>query len=43
MSAITVAALQLPLASPDEAANIAAVAALVEEAAAKGAQLILPP
>ncbi|MCR9179296.1 MAG: N-carbamoylputrescine amidase [Erythrobacteraceae bacterium] len=43
MTAITVAALQLPLASPDEAANIAAVAALVEEAAARGAQLILPP
>jgi N-carbamoylputrescine amidase len=43
MTAITVAALQLPLSAPDEAANIAAVAALVEEAAAKGAQLILPP
>ena len=43
MSAITVAALQLPLGSSDEAANIAAVAALVEEAAARGAQLILPP
>jgi N-carbamoylputrescine amidase len=43
MTAITVAALQLPLGSEDEAANIAAVAALVEEAAAKGAQLILPP
>jgi len=43
MTAITVAALQLPLGSDDEAANIAAVAALVEEAAAKGAQLILPP
>ncbi|MCZ8370877.1 MAG: N-carbamoylputrescine amidase [Porphyrobacter sp.] len=43
MTAITVAALQLPLGSSDEAANIAAVAALVEEAAAKGAQLILPP
>lgn len=43
MTAITVAALQLALNSPDEAANIAAVAALVEEAAAKGAQLILPP
>jgi len=43
MTAITVAALQLALASPDEAANIAAVSALVEEAAAKGAQLILPP
>ena len=43
MTAITVAALQLPLGSDDEAANIAAVAALVEEAAASGAQLILPP
>ena len=43
MTSITVAALQLPLGSADEAANIAAVAALVEEAAAKGAQLILPP
>ncbi len=43
MTAITLAALQLPLGSSDEAANIAAVAALVEEAAAQGAQLILPP
>jgi N-carbamoylputrescine amidase len=43
MTAITVAALQLPLGSSDEAANIVAVAALVEEAAARGAQLILPP
>ena len=43
MTAITVAALQLALGSDDEAANIAAVAALVEDAAAKGAQLILPP
>jgi N-carbamoylputrescine amidase len=43
MTAITVAALQLPLGSDDEAANIAAVVALVEEAAASGAQLILPP
>lgn len=43
MSAITVAALQLPLGSEDEATNIAAVSALVEEAAAQGAQLILPP
>ncbi len=43
MTAITIAALQLPLGSDDEAANIAAVAALVEEAAAAGAQLILPP
>jgi N-carbamoylputrescine amidase len=43
MTAITVAALQLPLGSGDESANIAAVSALVEEAAARGAQLILPP
>jgi len=43
MTQITVAALQLALGSSDEAANIAAVSALVEEAAAKGAQLILPP
>ncbi|HSJ79343.1 MAG TPA: N-carbamoylputrescine amidase [Erythrobacter sp.] len=43
MTQITVAALQLALGSDDEAANIAAVSALVEEAAAKGAQLILPP
>jgi len=43
MTAITVAALQLALGSTDEATNIAAVSALVEEAAAKGAQLILPP
>ncbi len=43
MTAITVAALQLALGSDDEAANIAAVSALVEEAASQGAQLILPP
>jgi N-carbamoylputrescine amidase len=43
MTAITVAALQLALGSEDEATNIAAVSALVEEAAASGAQLILPP
>jgi N-carbamoylputrescine amidase len=43
MTAITLAALQLPLGSDDEAANIAAVSALVEDAAARGAQLILPP
>ncbi|MFC3100065.1 N-carbamoylputrescine amidase [Altererythrobacter lauratis] len=43
MTTLTVAALQLPLGSWDEAENIAAVSALVEEAAAKGAQLILPP
>jgi len=39
---ITVAALQLPLPGPVQP-NIEAVAALVEEAAAKGAQIILPP
>jgi N-carbamoylputrescine amidase len=43
MTTLTVAALQLALGSEDEAENIAAVSALVEEAAAKGAQLILPP
>jgi len=43
MTRITVAALQLALGFADEAENIAAVSALVEEAAGKGAQLILPP
>ena len=43
MSKLTLAALQLPLAREDEADNIAAVAALVEDAAGKGAKLILPP
>jgi N-carbamoylputrescine amidase len=43
MSTITVAALQLPLGSAQEAENIAAVAALVEQAAREGARLILPP
>jgi len=43
MSILTVAALQLPLGSPDEGENIAAVCALVEAAAAQGAQVILPP
>ena len=43
MGKLTVAALQLALGSPDEAVNIAAVSALVEQAAARGAQLILPP
>ncbi len=43
MTALNVAALQLALGSSDEATNIAAVSALVEEAAAKGAHLILPP
>lgn len=43
MRDITVAALQLPLGSDDEDTNIAAVAELVEQAAARGAELILPP
>lgn len=43
MSQVTVAALQLDLSSDDEPANIAAVSALVEEAAGKGAQIVLPP
>ncbi len=43
MSTVTVAALQLALGSLDEAQNIAAVSALVEEAASRGAQIILPP
>lgn len=43
MTQITVAALQLALNSANEAENIAAVAALVEEAAGKGAEVILPP
>ncbi|OCC22884.1 N-carbamoylputrescine amidase [Croceicoccus estronivorus] len=43
MAELTVAALQLALGSDDEQANIAAVSALVEEAAAQGAQVILPP
>src|SRR5690606_25853771 len=38
-----VAALQLALGSEDESDNIAAVSALVEEAASKGAQIVLPP
>lgn len=43
MAEITVAALQLDLSSTDEAENIAAVAALVEEAAGQGARIVLPP
>ncbi|BBC71886.1 N-carbamoylputrescine amidase [Altererythrobacter sp. B11] len=43
MSTLTVAALQLALGSQDEQENIAAVSALVEEAAGRGAQVILPP
>jgi N-carbamoylputrescine amidase len=40
---LTVAALQLPLASWDEGESIAAVSVLVEQAAREGAQVILPP
>lgn len=43
MTRITVASLQLALNASDEGENIAAVSALVEEAAGKGAQIILPP
>ncbi|MEN7537721.1 N-carbamoylputrescine amidase [Aurantiacibacter flavus] len=43
MRKLTVAALQLELGLADEAANIAAVSDLVEQAAGKGAQVILPP
>lgn len=43
MTKLTVAALQLALGREDEAANIAAVADLAEQAAAKGAKLVLPP
>ncbi|KPL69425.1 N-carbamoylputrescine amidase [Erythrobacter sp. SG61-1L] len=43
MRQITVAALQLALNAEDERDNIAAVGALVEEASASGAQIVLPP
>jgi len=43
MDTIAVAALQLPLNRADEDENIAAVAALVEDAAARGAKIVLPP
>ena len=43
MAEIIVAALQLALGSADEAENIAAVSALVEDAARQGAQIVLPP
>ena len=43
MTTLTVAALQLALNAPQEADNIAAVAALVEQAAAQGARIVLPP
>jgi N-carbamoylputrescine amidase len=43
MTEITVAALQLPLGSADEQENIAAVSAFVEQAAGRGARIVLPP
>ncbi len=43
MTTVTVAALQLALGSPIEAENIAAVSALVEQAAGQGARIVLPP
>lgn len=43
MTTLTVAALQLALNAEDEQTNIAAVSALVEQAAGQGAQVILPP
>ena len=43
MTKLTVAALQLALGSADERDNIGAVSTLVEEAAGKGARIVLPP
>ena len=43
MTTLAVAALQLALNAPDEASNIAAVGALVEQAAGQGARIVLPP
>ena len=43
MREITVAALQTALGRVDEAENIAAISELVEQAAARGAEIILPP
>ena len=43
MSKLCIAALQLALGSEDETENIAAASALVEQAAAKGARIVLPP
>ena len=43
MTQVTVAALQLDLSSSDEGENIAAVSALVEQAAEQGARIVLPP
>jgi len=43
MTQLTVSALQLALGSDDEQENIEAVSSLVEDAAGRGAQVILPP
>jgi N-carbamoylputrescine amidase len=43
MTQLTVSALQLALGSHDEKENIEAVSSLVEDAAGRGAQVILPP
>ena len=43
MRQLRLAILQLALARPDEADNIAAVAALAEQAAGEGAHVVLPP
>lgn len=43
MTQLTVAALQLALGAPDAQTNIAAVSALVEQAAGQGAQVVQPP
>jgi len=43
MTQLTVSALQLALGSDDEQDNIEAVSSLVEDAAGRGAQVILPP
>jgi N-carbamoylputrescine amidase len=43
MTQLTVAALQLALGASDAQTNIAAVSALVEQAAGQGAQVVLPP
>ncbi len=43
MTKVTVAALQCALGSDDEQANISAVSELVEDAAGRGAQIVLPP
>ena len=43
MRTLSLAVLQLPLARPDAADNIAAIVERVAEAAGRGAQLVLPP